>query len=132
LPRPDIGLHPHTSLSAFTICRPRPELGEIIAECRDGQKKVLIFSQFRQVLDLCRTIAGEEALILHGDVPVGKRPEIIRKFQETNGFAALVMQIDVGGMGLNLQAASAVILMEPQLKPSTEQLMAITQVHGAS
>ncbi|MEK8228849.1 C-terminal helicase domain-containing protein [Oerskovia sp. M15] len=33
---------------------------------------------------------------------------------------ALVSQIDVGGVGVNLQAASVVILCEPQVKPTTE------------
>jgi hypothetical protein len=95
-------------------------LAEIIAKCRDANKKVLIFSQFRRVLETCRTITGEEAPMIHGDVLLRKRPEITRRFQEADGFAVL-MQIDVGGEGLNLQAASVVILMEPQLKPSTEQ-----------
>lgn len=103
-------------------------LGEIIAECRDGQKKVLVFSQFRQVLVLCRRIVGEDALVLHGDVPVPKRPAVVRQFQEADGFAALVMQIDVGGTGLNLQDATVVIIMEPQLKPSTEK-QAVDRAH---
>jgi superfamily II DNA or RNA helicase len=103
-------------------------LAEIIAECQDANKKVLIFSQFRRVLETCRAIIGEETLVIHGDVPLSKRPEITRRFQEADGFAALVMQIDVGGVGLNLQAASVVILMEPQLKPSTEQ-QAVGRAH---
>jgi SNF2 family DNA or RNA helicase len=103
-------------------------LGEIIAECRDGKRKVLVFSQFRLVLDLCRIIAGEETLIVHGDVPINKRPETIKRFEEADGFAVLVMQVDTGAVGLNLQAASVVILMEPQLKPSTEQ-QAIARAH---
>jgi SNF2 family DNA or RNA helicase len=37
-------------------------LREIIGECRDSQKKVLVFSQFRRVLDLCRVIIGQETL----------------------------------------------------------------------
>jgi SNF2 family DNA or RNA helicase len=63
-------------------------------------------------------------------VPLGKRPEIVKKFQETDGFAALVMQIDIGSVGLNLQAASVVIIiiMEPQLKPSTER-QAVARAH---
>jgi SNF2 family DNA or RNA helicase len=80
------------------------------------------------VLALCQTIAGEDALILHGDVPLEKRPEVEMKFRESKGFATLVIQIDTGGIGLNLQAASVVILMEPQLKPSTEQ-QAIARAH---
>lgn len=96
-------------------------LKEIIVECLDGQKKVLIFSQFLEVLKLCRAAIGDQSLVVHGDVSQAKRPEIYRQFQEANGFAALIMQIDTGGLGLNLQAASVVIIMEPQLKPSTEQ-----------
>jgi superfamily II DNA or RNA helicase len=88
----------------------------------------LIFSQFRRVLELCRTITGEETPVINGDVPLSKRPEITRAFQEAGGFGALVRQIDVGGVGLNLQAASVVILMEPQLKPSTEQ-QAVARAH---
>jgi superfamily II DNA or RNA helicase len=38
------------------------------------------------------------------------------------------MQIDIGSVGLNLQATSVIILMEPQLKPSTEQ-QAIGRAH---
>lgn len=103
-------------------------LDEIIGECRAGQKKVLIFSQFRDVLRLCAAVIGAEALAVHGDVPISKRPGIVQKFEDTQGFGALVMQIDTGGIGLNLQAASVVILMEPQLKPSTEQ-QAIARAH---
>ena len=40
----------------------------------------------------------------------------------------MAIQIDAGGVGLNLQAAQVVILMEPQLKPSSE-LQAIARVH---
>jgi SNF2 family DNA or RNA helicase len=96
-------------------------LAEIVAECRDEEKKVLLFIQFRLVLELCRTIIGEKAFVLYGDVPIGMRAEIVREFQDAGGFAALVMQIEVGGVGLNLQGASVVIIMEPQLKPSTEK-----------
>ena len=37
-------------------------------------------------------------------------------------------QIEAGGVGINLQAASAVIIMEPQWKPSTES-PAIARAH---
>lgn len=103
-------------------------LREILAECEDGRKKVLVFSQFRRVLELCCAIVGQEALVIHGDVPLSNRPEIVRKFEDTDGFAALIMQIDIGSVGLNLQAASVVVLMEPQLKPSTEQ-QAVARAH---
>lgn len=103
-------------------------LEEIVYECRDSQKKLLIFSEYRLVLSLCQAAVGKEALVLHGDVPTAKRAEAIESFTQATGFAAMVIQIEVGGVGLNLQAASVVVLMEPQLKPSTEQ-QAIARAH---
>ena len=41
---------------------------------------------------------------------------------------ALVMQIDTGGLGLNVQAASVVVICEPQYKPSTVN-QAIARAH---
>ena len=37
------------------------------------------------------------------------------------GFGVLALQIEAGGVGINLQCAQVVILMEPQFKPSTER-----------
>ena len=47
---------------------------------------------------------------------------------EQPGFAVMANQIEAGGVGINLQAAAAVILMEPQWKPSTEA-QAIARAH---
>lgn len=40
----------------------------------------------------------------------------------------MIAQIEAGGVGINLQSASSVIIMEPQLKPTTEW-QAIKRVH---
>jgi SNF2 family DNA or RNA helicase len=53
---------------------------------------------------------------------------LIDDFSKTKGFAPLVCQITAGGVGINLQSASAVILLEPQFKPTTEW-QAIKRVH---
>ena len=63
-----------------------------------------------------------------GDVSSAERQAIIDTFTNTTGFAVLASQIDAGGVGINLQAASVVILMEAQFKPSTEW-QAIARVH---
>jgi SNF2 family DNA or RNA helicase len=96
-------------------------LKEIIAQCRETQEKVLVFTEFLEVLELATAVIGTEAFVLRGTVPVKERPGIVRRFKETEGFAALVAQIRVGREGLNLQAASVVIIMEPQLTPASEQ-----------
>ncbi|HEX3786828.1 MAG TPA: DEAD/DEAH box helicase, partial [Pseudonocardiaceae bacterium] len=95
-------------------------LSEIVEDCRTEGRKVLIFTEFRPVLDTVVELIDGGCLVIHGDVPQSKRPAITETFQESHGFAALAMQIRVGGIGLNLQAASVVVLVEPQYKPSTE------------
>ena len=46
---------------------------------------------------------------------------MIDAFTAKQGFAVLALQIDAGGLGINLQSAQVVVLMEPQFKPSTEK-----------
>jgi len=95
-------------------------LKDIVNNCSSDGRRVLIFSEFRDVLDMVAAVVGDGCKLIHGDVPSAKRDAIMKEFQSSSGFAALAMQIRVGGLGHNLQAASVVVLMEPQYKPSTE------------
>ncbi|MGH3977796.1 MAG: C-terminal helicase domain-containing protein, partial [Pseudonocardiaceae bacterium] len=65
---------------------------------------------------------------LTGSIPPTARQGLIDEFTRASGHAVLVSQIDAGGVGLNIQAASVVILTEPQWKPTTEQ-QAIARCH---
>ena len=103
-------------------------LKDIVEECRAADKKMLIFSFFRKVVDIVFDIVGDDAYILHGDVTVPQRKRRIAAFKSSDGFSAIVSQIGVGGQGLNLEAASVVVLMEPQFKPSTEE-QAVARAH---
>lgn len=55
-----------------------------------------------------------------GSITPLKRQEIIDAFSAHAGGAVLLSQILAGGTGLNIQAASIVIMCEPQYKPSIE------------
>ena len=55
-----------------------------------------------------------------GAMPVSHRQEIIDAFEKSPAGTVLPLQINAGGLGLNIQAANVVILCEPQLKPSAE------------
>ncbi len=104
-------------------------LAEIVEEACDNGRKVVVFSYFRDVVDLAARALGERcAGVLTGSVPPAERQTIIDGFTASPVALALVAQIDVGGVGLNLQAASVVVLAEPQLKPTTEE-QAISRVH---
>jgi len=95
------------------------KLAEIIESCRAEGSKVLVFSYFKEVLKDAAGVVGN-VVPVDGDVSHAHRQQAIENFQKINGFAALIMQIDVGGVGLNLQEASTVVIMEPQFTPGKE------------
>ncbi|MBR7837564.1 helicase SNF2 [Actinospica durhamensis] len=110
-------------------CAKLRRLVEIADEANENGRKVVVFSYFRDVLDLvCRTLGDRAVGPLTGDVPPAKRQEMVDDFAATTGHAVLVSQIQAGGVGLNMQAASVVILCEPQVKPTLET-QAIARAH---
>ena len=95
-------------------------LRDLLAQYREEGRKVVLFSFFRQVLDDVGLIAGEHDRI-DGDLSAEQRQAVIDRFTARTGFGLIVLQIEAGGVGINLQSAQVVILMEPQFKPSTER-----------
>jgi len=94
-------------------------LMEIIDEHRAQGRKILVFSFFLQVIADVSELVGGAAQITGATSHV-QRQRIIDEFTNAPDARVLVGQIDAGGIGVNLQAAQVVIIMEPQLKPSTE------------
>ena len=97
-------------------------LKEIIQEAKDDDRKVLIFSFFLKTLESIQSFLSEEKCfgIIRGSVSAKERQYMIDEFEAAEAGSVLISQIEAGGMGLNIQAASIVILCEPQFKPSTE------------
>jgi len=102
-------------------------LSEILEEHADAKRKVVVFSYFRQTIDDVCALAGGAPRIT-GDTSGAQRQQIIDEFSTDPTATVLVSQIEAGGLGINLQAAQVVILMEAQFKPSIEW-QAIARVH---
>ncbi|MEU8004184.1 DEAD/DEAH box helicase [Catellatospora sp. NPDC049111] len=104
-------------------------LVDIVREAEENERRVIVFSHFRQVLDLvARSLPGRVFGPLTGSVPANQRQEMVDQFSRAKHGAVLVAQIIAGGVGLNIQSASVVIICEPQLKPTTEA-QAIARAH---
>ncbi|WP_131735432.1 DEAD/DEAH box helicase [Actinomadura roseirufa] len=104
-------------------------LVEIVREAEDNGRRVIVFSHFREVLEqaaraLPRNVFGP----LTGSVPATARQAMVDQFSAAGHGAVLVAQIVAGGVGLNIQAASVVVICEPQLKPTTEW-QAVARAH---
>ncbi len=94
---------------------------EICENALEEGRKVLVFSFFLDVIEKVQTLLGERCFgPITGGISADKRQEIVDRFSEGAPGSVLVSQIIAGGVGLNIQAASVVILCEPQWKPSTE------------
>ena len=85
-----------------------------------GYRKVVVFSEYERMTHL----AGEElgklgigCVSLDGGVPSRKRGDLIDKFRR-DPECKVFLSTDAGGVGLNLQAASAVVNFEPPWNPA--------------
>jgi SNF2 family DNA or RNA helicase len=104
-------------------------LRELVAEAAANGLKVVVFSYFRDVLGTVHKALGEDVFgPISGSVPADRRQQLVDDFTRAPGHAVLLSQIEAGGVGLNLQAASVVILCEPQVKPTVER-QAVARVH---
>lgn len=99
-------------------------LKEICEEIAAKQEKVLIFTQFKEVIapisDLLTDVFERPGLILHGDTVIKKRPELVENFQSEQGAPFFVLSLKAGGTGLNLTAASHVIHFDRWWNPAVE------------
>ncbi|MEV0693590.1 DEAD/DEAH box helicase [Streptomyces sp. NPDC050388] len=110
-------------------------LREIVQEAGENGQKTVVFSYFKDVLGvvgeaLDAGAAGGTAVFgpLTGGVPAGRRQRIVDDFSGAPGPAVLLAQIQAAGVGLNMQAASVVIICEPQIKPTLEH-QAVARAH---
>ena len=102
---------------------------ELVDESFESGQKVIVFSYFRSVIEQVMQALGERAIgPITGSVSSTQRQKIVDEFQNSPVPRALVGQIQAAGTGLNIQAASVVILCEPQIKPSLE-VQAIARAH---
>ena len=96
-------------------------LMEIWEEAKEGGRKLIIFSFFKDVLYKVSGLLGDYCVgVIDGSISSEERQEMIDELKTAQDGSALVAQIQAGGVGLNIQAASVVVFCEPQIKPSLE------------
>jgi superfamily II DNA or RNA helicase len=99
-------------------------LSELIEVIAAKQEKVLVFTQFRETTEPLAAFLGatfgREGLVLHGNTPVAKRRELVKRFQEDELTPFFVLSLKAGGAGLNLTAASHVIHFDRWWNPAVE------------
>lgn len=88
-----------------------------------NKERVLLFSQTTTMLDVIEEKCREEAYAyarLDGRVKDSDRPAIIESFTERKDIFVFLMTTKVGGLGLNLAAATKVVVFDPDWNPMVD------------
>ena len=99
----------------------RARLAELLEELVAEDRRVLVFSQFVEMLHLIESDVAERGwsyAMLHGQTR--DRDREISRFQDGDAQLFLI-SLKAGGVGLNLTAADTVILYDPWWNPATER-----------
>ena len=91
--------------------------------------KTLVFSQFVQMLEIIEkelTQRGIPSLSLTGKTH--DRGKVVERFQSAEGEPVFLLSLKAAGSGLNLTAASYVVLFDPWWNPAVEA-QAIDRAH---
>ncbi|MGF7032609.1 superfamily II DNA or RNA helicase [Paenibacillus mucilaginosus] len=99
------------------------QLLELIDDCRSAGRRMLVFSQFTQMLDLIGRELGYRGIphfYLDGQTPAAERVELCRRFNDGEGDLFLV-SLKAGGTGLNLTGADTVVLYDMWWNPAVEE-----------
>ena len=97
------------------------------------KEKTIVFCHFRREMDLIRShlidqgVCKEEAVVCLNGSSTNEQRETQLEYFKSQG-SVLLIQIKMGGVGLNLQEATRVYIMSPSWNPATD-LQAIARAH---
>jgi SNF2 family DNA or RNA helicase len=107
------------------------ELKEILHELViEEQRKVVVFSEWEKMTAVVGELLKKMKIgyvSLHGAIPTRRRGQLIARFRDQPD-VKVFLSTDAGGVGINLQAASAVINIEPPWNPARLE-QRIARVH---
>jgi hypothetical protein len=99
-------------------------LEEIVESVFAAGERILVFTHFaewgKQLADHLTEVTGEPTACYHGGLARGARDRLVADFQAGEGPGALVLSLKAGGTGLNLTAASHVVLYDRWWNPAVE------------
>lgn len=97
---------------------------EILPDMVARGDRILLFSQFTQVLDILQRILAIldlKYLRLDGQTPVDMRQDMIDKFHEDAEIKVFLLSTKAGGFGINLAVANVVIIFDLSFNPHDDK-----------
>jgi SNF2 family DNA or RNA helicase len=97
------------------------EVSRLLEElCLQSNHKVVVFSQWAMMTEMVESLVrslGLGSVRLYGGIPTHKRGELMDEFQNDDSVQVFI-STDAGGVGLNLQAGSALINLDMPWNPA--------------
>ncbi|BGP56091.1 DNA-dependent ATPase fun30 [Rhodotorula sphaerocarpa] len=100
------------------------KLQELLPQMRRDGDRVLIFSQFVQVLDILEVVLDTmelKYLKLTGQTAVGDRQGLVDAYNQNEDITVFLLSTRAGGLGLNLTAANTVIFYDCDYNPHNDK-----------
>jgi len=113
----------------FSLSGKMELLEEIIVDAVENGKKILVFSQFVQMLQILKKMVSRLKIPFeYLDGSTRNREKHIDNFNNNNKIKIFLISLKTGGFGLNLTAADTVIIVDPWWNPMGEN-QAIDRAH---
>lgn len=98
---------------------------ELLDECRENERKALIFTQFAEMGERLKVWlegagCGTDIPYINGSLSVSERQKMIDRFQTDPDCRVMILTLKAGGVGLNLTAANVVIHYDLWWNPAAE------------
>lgn len=96
-------------------------LKDLIEEALESGKKILVYSQFLDMLGIIRSWLEERSIShLYLDGSTKDRQGLVDKFNSDESIRLFLISLKAGGTGLNLTGADTVIIYDPWWNPAVE------------
>jgi SNF2 family DNA or RNA helicase len=96
-------------------------LREIVSEAAQGGHRVLVFSQFVEMLQLIKSTMDEDKITYeYLDGSTKDRQERVDHFNDDEAVNVFLISLKAGGTGLNLTGADTVVHFDPWWNPAVE------------
>lgn len=113
--------HPELFVSGQKLTSGKLELlKDVVKTALAGGHRILIFSQFRKMLDIIENELAQQgisAFTITGDVPIQERVDICERFN-CGEKKVILVSLKAGGTGINLTGADTVIHYDPWWNPA--------------
>jgi len=96
------------------------KIRDIISSDTDGLHKYIVFCQFNDEMALIRDyllsqglVEDENILLYNGSMTQSERADVLKRSKETTSRTVMLLQLQAGGVGLNLQEYDRIIFVSP-------------------